>query len=307
MNASPFVSVVIPTRNRAYMLGACVASVLSQDYAPDRVEVLVVGDRCTDDTPAVVQQIMNRDGRVRYLMNGGLGINAARNTGIRSAVGDAILLIDDDEIAPPHLLPQLVSALAYYSWAAGAGGGYRTLLEGPTPPRVCVKCLRTYKDYSLGQANGVAEVSNIPGGCALIWRESLAKYGLFDERLSGTGDDSEWCRRAWKAGGRFVFVHDAYVQHRVDGSELTMPALLRRYSDLGAHVRAWVDPADGGRLYREFTQAARFLAHGIRHGCVVGWVRALDHFLYWLVWPLARARSAHLAVVNWAPQTSRES
>ncbi len=302
MATPPFVTVVIPTRDRAHLLRGCLDGVLSQSYPPDRFEVFVVNDRCTDETPEVVHQLERGGARVRHILNRGVGINAARNTGILTAEGDAILLIDDDEIAPPELLKRLMTTLVRQSWAAAAGGGYRTLLEGPAPRHVCFDCLRNYKAYSTGQDGGIAEVSNIPGGCALIWRETLAKYGLFDERLSGTGDDSEWCHRVSRAGGRFVFVHGAYVHHRVHGTELTVRALLRRHSDLGAHVTRWVDP-EGGQARREFVQAARFLAHGIRRACVVGFARALDRFLYGVVWPLARYRSRKLAGIK-APAIS---
>ena len=99
------VSVIIPTYNRASMIGQAVSSVLEQDYK--EFEVLVVDDLSQDNTEEVVKSI--KDSRVRYIrrdQNSGAG--AARNTGIRQAKGEYIAFLDsDDEFLPGKLSQQV--------------------------------------------------------------------------------------------------------------------------------------------------------------------------------------------------------
>jgi O-antigen biosynthesis protein len=101
----PLVSVVIPTFNRADLVLRAIGSVLAQDYPA--MEVLVVDDASTDDTPARVETLGER--RVRLLRrseNG--GVARARNAGMDAAEGELIAFLDsDDEWLPAKLGPQV--------------------------------------------------------------------------------------------------------------------------------------------------------------------------------------------------------
>lgn len=89
----PLVSVIIPTHNRSKMLARAIHSVLGQSYA--RLEIIVVDDASTDDTPDVVKRFA--DPRVNYISHAtNRGGAAARNTGIRAAHGEFIAFLDDD-------------------------------------------------------------------------------------------------------------------------------------------------------------------------------------------------------------------
>jgi glycosyltransferase involved in cell wall biosynthesis len=97
----PFFSVIIPTHNRAGMLGSAIQSVCSQTFRD--WELIVVDDHSGDETPQVVASF--KDSRIRCLMNertpGGSG---ARNTGIFSARGAWIAFLDDDDVWIPRKL-----------------------------------------------------------------------------------------------------------------------------------------------------------------------------------------------------------
>lgn len=108
MDASePLLSVVICTWNRAAALGAAVSSVLGQTFAG--FELVVVDDGSTDDTAAVVASC--RDARVRYVHQENHGLSVARNTGVATARGTYVAFLDDDDLAYPTWLEQLVRAL----------------------------------------------------------------------------------------------------------------------------------------------------------------------------------------------------
>ncbi|MGE5522727.1 MAG: glycosyltransferase family 2 protein [Rhodospirillaceae bacterium] len=88
------VSVVIPTWNRAAILGSAIRSALNQSWPP--LEVLVCDDGSTDDTREVVARIA--DARVRWIPGARGGRPAIpRNRGLLEARGEWIAFLDSDD------------------------------------------------------------------------------------------------------------------------------------------------------------------------------------------------------------------
>jgi glycosyltransferase involved in cell wall biosynthesis len=94
-------SVVIPAFNRERELPRAVVSCLTQDY--QNLEVVVVDDGSTDATvPSISSYPDPRLRVIRHSVNRGHG--AARNTGVGSATGDWVVVLDsDDELLPGAL------------------------------------------------------------------------------------------------------------------------------------------------------------------------------------------------------------
>ena len=105
MSKRPAVSVVIPTHNRAHLLGRALQSVINQTFGD--WELLVVDDGSTDHTEEVVASF--GDCRIRYIGHEATkGPAAARNTGIRESRSQYIAFLDsDDEFLPAKLERQL--------------------------------------------------------------------------------------------------------------------------------------------------------------------------------------------------------
>ena len=102
------VSVVIPTHNRANLVGRAIQSVLDQTYRD--FELIVVDDASTDGTEEVTKAL--NDNRIRYIhhmMN--RGASGARNTGIENANGEYIAFLNDDDEWLPEYLDQMISFL----------------------------------------------------------------------------------------------------------------------------------------------------------------------------------------------------
>src|SRR5438105_10174703 len=111
-NAQPLVSIVIPARNEARVIERTVRACLAQDYSA--LEVIVVNDRSTDDTAAVVRAI--DDSRLIVIDGeeppiGWLGKPWALHQGSGLARGDLLLFVDADLIYAPAALRAAVAEL----------------------------------------------------------------------------------------------------------------------------------------------------------------------------------------------------
>lgn len=117
MKQRPFVSVVIPTFNRALQVSEAVHSALAQTYS--NCEVIVVDDGSMDGTKDSVQEIIRSSKgnaiQVRYVRQTNQGQSAARNRGIREAQGDWIAFLDSDDVWLPEKLERQVDAVEHIS------------------------------------------------------------------------------------------------------------------------------------------------------------------------------------------------
>ena len=93
------VSVVIPTYNRAHLLGDAVRSALHQSHAP--LEILVIDDGSTDDTSRLCAQF---GPSVHHIPQDHGGTAAAKNRGLREARGEYVAFLDSDDMWEPSKL-----------------------------------------------------------------------------------------------------------------------------------------------------------------------------------------------------------
>ena len=100
------VSLVIATFNHARLLAEAIDSALSQTLDP--VDVVVVDDGSTDDTPAVLARY---DARIRVLRQPNRGLAAARNAGLAATRGTYVAFLDADDVLAPAKLAEQVAVL----------------------------------------------------------------------------------------------------------------------------------------------------------------------------------------------------
>ena len=96
---SPLVSIIIPTYNRAHLIGETLVSILAQSYT--NWECIVVDDGSIDTTSEILEVYCKNDARIQYhhRPNGHLpGGNGARNYGLEIASGDYIIFFDSDDL-----------------------------------------------------------------------------------------------------------------------------------------------------------------------------------------------------------------
>ena len=115
--SGPLISIVIPARNEATNIESCLRSILGTTYDP--IEVIVVDDRSSDGTAAIVEEVARSSesrGRLRLvrgaeLPGGWFGKPWAIVQGCRVASGTRLLFTDADTRHAPDLVPRCVAAL----------------------------------------------------------------------------------------------------------------------------------------------------------------------------------------------------
>lgn len=102
------VTVIITTYNYGRFVQEAIESVLSQTVA--NLQILVVDDGSTDDTPDVLARI--RDPRLEIVRTQNQGVSAARNEGLSRAKGDFIAFLDADDRWMPTILERQLQVMS---------------------------------------------------------------------------------------------------------------------------------------------------------------------------------------------------
>jgi glycosyltransferase involved in cell wall biosynthesis len=90
-----FFSVIIPSYNRALLIGETIQSVINQSF--EDWELIIVDDGSTDNTKEVIRQFQLLDNRINYHYQNNAERSAARNQGIKLAKGEFICFLDSDD------------------------------------------------------------------------------------------------------------------------------------------------------------------------------------------------------------------
>ncbi|MGD8863726.1 MAG: glycosyltransferase family 2 protein [Myxococcales bacterium] len=209
--SQPLVSVVIPTFNRADILGRCLQALAKQTYRP--FEVIVVDDCSRDETPQILSEFAaaHPDMRLRHVRNAEQsGANPSRNRAVAMSEGSLIAFEDDDCIADPNWLQALVAQ--FVSDEVGAVTG---IVHDPQPRNIYDLAFRgTHRVY------GKELASRLIAGNMCVRRQYLD--GALDEdraevsednTVSGRGDEEGLFLRLRRAGKQVRIAHDATVLH----------------------------------------------------------------------------------------------
>jgi glycosyltransferase involved in cell wall biosynthesis len=104
------VSTVIPVYNRGPMLREAVDSVLRQSWP--QVEIVIVDDGSTDDTPALIERLVREHpGRIKSLRQENAGPGVARQAGLALCTGEFIQFLDSDDLLLPNKFEAQVRGL----------------------------------------------------------------------------------------------------------------------------------------------------------------------------------------------------
>ena len=193
------VSLVIATFNHARFLGDALDSAVGQTLRD--VEIVVVDDGSTDDTPAVLARY---GGRIRAIRQPNRGLAAARNAGLAAARGTYVSFLDADDVMMPSKLAEQAAIL---DRAPTAGWAYCDVLIETVATGGSMRASERF-GYGARMLEGwlfpeLIHGNFIPAIAPLVRRTVLDAAGGFDERLTALEDWDLWLRLSLIAEARY--------------------------------------------------------------------------------------------------------
>jgi glycosyltransferase involved in cell wall biosynthesis len=308
----PFVSIILPTYNRAELLPRSVGSVLSQSFAD--WELIIWDDGSTDNTPEVVQSFA--DGRVTYLRDVNHGVAFARNRVIAASRGEYVAFLDSDDEWKADKLTVQVDALQDHPEIDILFTDFLNLNESRNEEHRAFE--QNSQAMSLlgaeqiddglvvirsGLLESLAVDNYIATDSVIMRRALLGRTGGFNEALRNSEDFELWWRMGL-AGVLFAYVNRVLLTRHKPPASLSsssIPALengikaldfcaeaarVRGREDLVPHLRhqyanAWQNmtalhgsAGDGKAMTRAFLQSMRY---GLSLGSLRLLLEALQH------------------------------
>ena len=211
----PLVSILMPTFNRARLIGKSIESVIAQSY--DSWELLVIDDGSTDGTRDIIKEYANKDERIKCLFIPRTefnGISKYLNLGIEKANGKYIARIDDDDFwCNNDKLSQQVNFLENNPEYVLVGGGVQLVdNEG----KIIYKYFENRTDEEIRKN---ALKSNPFSHSSVLFRRDIAIstgcYGCYRN-----AEDWEFWLRLGKAGKLYNF-NEYYTSYLYAGQNLS--------------------------------------------------------------------------------------
>jgi len=185
---SPTVSVIIPTYNRAHLIGRAIQSVLNQTYKD--FELIIVDDGSTDNTEDIIKEFQKKDKKINYIRHEkNKGGSAARNTGIKAARGEYIAFLDSDDEWLRNKLESEIEILNNKKDYVICSTGH-TFIKEENEKIISKKCS---KKQIISQ-KFVLRSECLTTNDFTVTKKATLKIGGFDEKLPARQDWDFWIR-----------------------------------------------------------------------------------------------------------------
>ncbi len=201
------VSTIIPVFNRPEFAVEAIDSVLTQDYRP--IEIIVVDDGSTDETPKVLASLAEQHPEVRLFHQANAGPGSARELGRLNARGEYVQYLDSDDLLLQTKFSSQVSALIAAPTAVAAYGKTEVVSVLEKPRQIAHRL------------TGTERLNMFPEFLRERWwftstplyrRQAIEKNGPWLTLCNE--EDWEYDCRLASHGGRLVFVDEFVSLHR---------------------------------------------------------------------------------------------
>lgn len=236
-----FVSIIIPTYNRSHSIVYTLDSFLHQDYPEEQYEIIICDNNSTDNTKKFVDKYIKKYGenRIKYMFEKRQGVHYARNSAAKVAKGDILYFTDDDMLAEPDLLKELIPIFQYDSKIGCATG--RVLPKWETEPpkwikKHCNNYLLSLND--LGLENKIGNYDMGVYSChEAIRREAFWETGGFHPEYTKdvylgdgeTGLNQDILKNGWL----MAYVGKSTIYHMIPPKRMTQKHINKVMGNVG--------------------------------------------------------------------------
>ncbi|KAJ3088543.1 hypothetical protein HK102_008515 [Quaeritorhiza haematococci] len=260
----PLVSVVLVHHNRVKLLEQAIESIEQQTYT--NLEVVLVDDGSTD--PEALDFITELSWKWwetkgwKVLREPNRYLGAARNTGVKYAIGKYVVFMDDDDYAKPHQLRTLVD-VAQKTGAMVVTSGHDVFFDGTKPPGDSSLSSRY---LPLGDASLPGMLENVYGDSKfLVDRSFFTAMGGFTEDFGVGFEDYEFLARVVLKGHHLEAVPEALNWYRRHQHTMSSTTNLKanQMRMLRAYVEAHATASPGQRRLLMYTRELFFDKFGV--------------------------------------------
>jgi glycosyltransferase involved in cell wall biosynthesis len=204
-----FISVICPVFNEEKYIGACIESIVKQDYPKDELEILFIDGMSTDKTREIIAYYQKKYSFIRLLDNPKKIVPCAMNIGIQAAKGDIIIRLDGHALYPDNYFSQIVMWHKRLPDAWNVGGVCETKVVSSTPVSEAIAKVMSDKfgvgnsTFRTGAEEEYLKVDTVPFGAYKSF--VFEKIGMYNEQLVRC-QDIELNKRVAHAGGAIYMV-----------------------------------------------------------------------------------------------------
>lgn len=235
------ISIIIPTYNRADSLDITIKSFIEQNFPKEDLELIIVDNNSSDNTKQVIYEwIKKSDININYLFEARQGVHYARNTASLVAKGELLYFTDDDMLADPNLLKELVKVFENSENNIGSATGKVLPKWEILPPKWILK-------YCV---NGILSLLDL-GNETIIKNDDIGVYSCHqaipkDIFLKSGGFNPENTAGIWIGDGetglnikiknlgyKFAYCGKSVIYHMIPPQRLTQKYLNKRYFNQG--------------------------------------------------------------------------
>ena len=223
-------SIVIPTYNAHEWIQGCLDSIRLHRPTDD-YEILVIDDRSSDDSVAIVR---SQYPDVRLFANQqNVGFGKTVNVGLDAALGEYILILNNDTWMHAGALDAMIGYLDAHAETGIAGpkvlSGDGSLQQQcrrriPTPAAALLYFTGVARMFphnasvagylmTASDENATTEVDAVSGACLMVRRTVLDTIKGFDPEYYLYGEDMDFCWRTKLAGWKVVYFPGAAITH----------------------------------------------------------------------------------------------
>lgn len=242
MEYCPFVSIIIPTYNRAHLLPITLDSFLAQSYPHDRYEIIIADNNSSDSTHEVAMQYVESPAvSVNYIFEQRQGVHYARNSAALQANGDIFYFTDDDMVADPDLLLSIIQVFSYDPLIGCATGKILPRFEVQPPKWVERHLINAYlslTDRDRPEQFVISSSDAMVYSChQAIRRDVFIKSGGYNpENTAGIwiGDGETGLNlKIMALGHRFAYTANSIIYHLIPKNRMTLGYLVSRLGNQG--------------------------------------------------------------------------
>jgi 1,2-diacylglycerol 3-beta-glucosyltransferase len=206
----PQVSILVPAKNESAVLADLVHSLFQLNYPSDRLDIWVVDDGSTDETPQILRQLQTQFPSLQvHQRESKGGKSGALNAVFPFTQGEIILISDADALLPANFLRQTVPL--FQNKSTGAVQARKKIINADTNfltrcqqmEMLCDSFVQTHR-IAIG---GMAELR---GNGMLVRRELLEKFNGWNEDT--VTDDLDLCFKIYLVGAEIEFVAVPAIQ-----------------------------------------------------------------------------------------------